>query len=391
MRKPGKKIGKNLYVHKSAIKTLTEKDKEIVSRSLKFIPKQFEYEILKINRKEKEVSFIESKDWDVSHEPVVGDSYKVNLNIGKITFRKGREKNPQIYHHKWMFVEDEYTGFNVEESKQRSKEWQRIPVVFDKKKIGNQDYWSNEVLPYIEGDFWTMKIPISTNKSWYRGVRKEEAEAKFPDLFRGRTEKDEKGYKPHPTQVKSTVRTYEKIFNHLKEKSFNGNILDASSGKGLGTAKGRVMGFNIEDVEPYPPKDYTPTYSDYSEIKKKYDVIICNMVLNVITQDVRDELVRKLFLLLNNGGEVYFIVRGKNEIVKQRTGLSFQDDDEKEMRVAEYFFPSKRSYQKGFTKNELFHYIEDTLKNSEVQFEVKKINTLDKMFHNYIGVVVRKI
>ena len=138
-----KKIGGVLYVHRSALDTEGHK---LVSKASKLIPNDFAYEVLKINPKANEVSFVASEDWNTSPEPIVGDSYKVNIDTGKVTFRKGRVKNPQIYHHKWMFVNDDYKGFDVEESKLRSELWQNSDIDYDIKKIGNFDYWNEIVL-----------------------------------------------------------------------------------------------------------------------------------------------------------------------------------------------------------------------------------------------------
>ena len=92
----------------------------------------------------------------------------------------------------------------------------------------------------------------------------------------------------HTTQVKNTLRSYEK-FGEWVERDSNGrkvNILDASSGLGLGAEHLRSMGMDVDDVEPYPSADrIPPTYSSYSQITKKYDYIISNAVLNVIPDD----------------------------------------------------------------------------------------------------------
>ena len=143
-----KKIGSNIYLHVTAVEIGSEAHKLVVEAS-KYIPSVFNPVILKINQKGKEVSFIACDDWDENPEPIVGDSYKVNVDTGKVTYRKAREKNPQIYHHKWMFVNEDYTGFDMEESKARSEAWQNLDIEFDKKKIGNLDYWKEHVLKYL--------------------------------------------------------------------------------------------------------------------------------------------------------------------------------------------------------------------------------------------------
>ena len=59
------------------------------------------------------------------------------------------------------------------------------------------------------------------------------------------------------------MSTYRKIYEKLKSDGFNGNILDASSGLGYGTRAGiDEYGFNVEDIEPYPDKNYKPKYTE---------------------------------------------------------------------------------------------------------------------------------
>jgi hypothetical protein len=152
-RKAGKRIGGCTYIHSSVLPLIKHSDIDdmileaelLLSRHLN-IGETFEYTIIKTNKAKQEVSFIHCKDFNASPEPTVGDSYKVNLLTGKVAFRKGRKNNPQIYHHKWMFVDDSYTGFDVEESKKRSKQWQESGIEYDSRKIGNYDYWNEVIL-----------------------------------------------------------------------------------------------------------------------------------------------------------------------------------------------------------------------------------------------------
>lgn len=383
MRIIGKKINSVLYIHKSAIDTLNEAEKDVFLQAHKILDKSFHYEILKINVPNNEVSFIHSPNWNESDEPFVGDSYKVSLNNENATFRKARKGNPQIYHHKWMFVKDDYEGFSVEKSKKRSKQWSELDIEINKKKIGNWEYWSSVVLPKLNNQ--TQELPL-----WERGVCFNEAVSMYPGLFNGTLDKKNNHYKPHPTQVKNTVKTYEKIYHFLIDKHFEGKILDASSGEGLGTILGRKMGFVVEDVEPYPPKDYEPMYHTYKDIQTKYDVVISNMVLNILTKDIRNELIEKIFSLLKPNGKAYFIVRGKKDIEKQKTGKPFLVNSNGKDVNCEYYFPNKKSFQKGFEKNELKDYISGLLLSKGLKFEIELATKSNSGLSNSIGVILIK-
>ena len=58
--------------------------------------------------------------------------------------------DPYIYHHKWLFVADDYDGFDVEESKSRSDAWLALPQV-DKSRIGRACYWHTHVVRRLDG------------------------------------------------------------------------------------------------------------------------------------------------------------------------------------------------------------------------------------------------
>ena len=74
---------------------------------------------------------------------IVRVDFNVPLNEeGKITVTK-QKTNPQIYHHKWNFVKDDYPFFNVCESIERSIQWKSI-IGSNKEissKIGTLNYW----------------------------------------------------------------------------------------------------------------------------------------------------------------------------------------------------------------------------------------------------------
>lgn len=182
----------------------------------------------------------------------------------------------------------------------------------------------------------------------------EELDAEYPDwMSRQQTSKG-----GHSTQITGTVSTYRKIGEHLidefGEEASKLTILDASSGKGVGTKAMRDMGLNVEDVEPYPASDreQQPTYTKYSDIDKQYDVVVSNAVLNVIPDDWRADLLWQMSRLVKPGGRMIINTRGLNDAktIKHKTIL----DDESEVLTS-------TSYQKFFSHETLKDFIEETL------------------------------
>ena len=169
----------------------------------------------------------------------------------------------------------------------------------------------------------------------------------------------------HTTQVKNTINSYKKFGDWVKRDSGGRNVdvLDASSGLGLGTEWLRKNGIDAEDVEPYPSENRTaPTYRNYDEVGKKYDYIISNAVLNVIPDDWRASVLHNMADKLKVGGKLVINVRSAESIRKQgkegETRITL--DDPSEILVLR---PngSIKSYQKGFTKAELKEWCEKEL------------------------------
>lgn len=139
----GKEIGGAIYLHRSYEQLLGEEVLAAKSR----LPQDFHYTIVKYQSGRGAVSFIHSPDFDEAPEPVVGASW--------IVYPDGTTKHylqatdPFIYHHKWLFVADDYTGFDVAESKRRSILWQSLAPPVDTKRIGRKSYWEGQVLPRL--------------------------------------------------------------------------------------------------------------------------------------------------------------------------------------------------------------------------------------------------
>ena len=144
-----KKIGGAIYIHRSNIDALTQEQLELVWERLEQLAKTNypcnSYEVIKI--KGDTVSFIECEGWDELREPIVGNAYNVKPD-GSVKLTKKRENNPQIYHHKWMFVAEDYDGFDVEKEKEWSKKWQSVVPKGLSSSLGSIDNWKKFLKDY---------------------------------------------------------------------------------------------------------------------------------------------------------------------------------------------------------------------------------------------------
>jgi hypothetical protein len=150
----GKKIGGAHYVHRSAEDVLSDQEGLRAARAL--LPRGFRYDVVKHDPRAGRFSFISSPDWDDADEPTVGDSYIVDPEAGTVKLRRGLS-DPEVYHHKWMFVKPDYKGFDVKKSKERSKWWTSKSGI-NKSKIGKKSYWGSVLKNIGEGGGMNMDL-----------------------------------------------------------------------------------------------------------------------------------------------------------------------------------------------------------------------------------------
>jgi hypothetical protein len=139
----GKEIGGAVYVHRRYEDRLGPS----VIWAKRWLPEGFAYDVVKYNRRTQAVSFICCPGFDVEPEPNVEDVVIVRAD-GTVQ-RRPVPLDPYIYHHKWLFVDDDYPGFDVEESKRRSAAWLALANV-DKSRIGCRSYWQTHVVARLD-------------------------------------------------------------------------------------------------------------------------------------------------------------------------------------------------------------------------------------------------
>lgn len=135
----GKDIGGSLYVHIAYVpnefRMMVQQARNIVAQSYP----SFSPNIVRIDYKKDSVAFYESDEFDSVDEPAAGVM---------IVVKDGEAQKPrtikQIWHHKWLWVGDDYTGFKTGDSIKRSQDWlstdtEDDPLPFA--KIGSRKTW----------------------------------------------------------------------------------------------------------------------------------------------------------------------------------------------------------------------------------------------------------
>jgi hypothetical protein len=136
----GKRMGQFLYLHRNYVDYLPAPQQLTIKRANLHIG-NFKYNVIKIQVvTECVIVFINSPDFDTADEPMVGNFRRVTLdNSSGLLLKEGHSK--YIWHHKWLWVMDDYKGFDVEASFERSAKWLGIEGI-DVTRIGNPEYWS---------------------------------------------------------------------------------------------------------------------------------------------------------------------------------------------------------------------------------------------------------
>ena len=115
----GKKMGDNVYAHVDYIADVVPK--EIFEPMIAALKKAgHNPNLFTFNKKTGELNFTESLDFDTVHEPSIAARYKVG--VGGVV-EKSTERVGQLYHHKWLWVKNDYKGFNYGDEKIRSVNW----------------------------------------------------------------------------------------------------------------------------------------------------------------------------------------------------------------------------------------------------------------------------
>ncbi|EGR2855519.1 hypothetical protein DMW08_29120 [Vibrio parahaemolyticus] len=116
----GKRIGYNFWFHVSYAECFgVEIEKFLNSPKIDFMPT-----IIKINNKTNAISLIQCDEFDSQDCPVIGKVLTFRQD-GSCKLTKQSE-NPFIYHHKWLFVADDYNGFDINQSKLYSYIWKSL-------------------------------------------------------------------------------------------------------------------------------------------------------------------------------------------------------------------------------------------------------------------------
>ena len=145
----GKEIGGKIYFHlQYALDIVPKHEWDLACDILDSVGQdQVNFNIGVYDPKEKTLRFVECPDFDTAREPVVGHYITVDLKpTGQNNYNVKEGNSNTIYHHKWLFVKDDYQGFDVDESHEWSRKW--LSMLPEKADGTNQQRWLAQLKKY---------------------------------------------------------------------------------------------------------------------------------------------------------------------------------------------------------------------------------------------------
>lgn len=135
----GKSIRNRIYIHKDyALDVIPTCILWDAQDALNEKYPNFKYNCICYNPSNFIVRFDEAPDFDNAREPCVGKTISYNPSNKKFK----EFFSHQIWHHKWLWVDPDYTGFDVQESYEWSKFWLSK---FNESASGSQEKWKQQL------------------------------------------------------------------------------------------------------------------------------------------------------------------------------------------------------------------------------------------------------
>lgn len=168
------------------------------------------------------------------------------------------------------------------------------------------------------------------------------------------------------TQVATTVGSYKtalgKVVKVIGEKV---DVLDYGAGLGLGAdAMRSITAGKVDTLEVNPERwesEVPPTYTDSTQIDREYDAVINLNVLNVVPRGIRDGIVQNIGQVLKDGGVAMIGVRTWEGDVARTKNFEPTDEDNAILVIKKVDGKMEKVFQKGFSKEELVSYLQETL------------------------------
>ncbi|TYQ24155.1 DNA phosphorothioation-associated putative methyltransferase [Pseudanabaena sp. UWO311] len=145
--KVGKKLPTALYVHISAIASLSPQLQECDRQARSLLPKESKFTIIKFNYEQPKISYLFYPDFDTDPHPALHHSIQVDLQTQTTQQRDYHQSpNPPILHRKETFVNQDYPLYQM--FAQLTKQEEAISLFHETRTIGTRKVWEQRLQEY---------------------------------------------------------------------------------------------------------------------------------------------------------------------------------------------------------------------------------------------------
>lgn len=325
----GKDIGGTIYVHRDYVDDVIPAD--VYENALQVLSENhpdFEFNCVEWNPKTNMVRFDEAAGFDKEREPVVGDYIRVSAD-GKT--EQGHTN--YIWHHKWLWVKNDYKGFDVKKSWEWSKQW--LSTISGKTyEVNGKPYTDNSVSDGNGIERWNAQLDAY-------GLPKD-----------GKSAPIKQEHTSRGTSI-NTSKIPVLYTQAGKKGAFQPGGINIDIGAGVEGTPATAYLKNEYDVTsmPFDPfnrnRETNKKVVDFLKSGKKADTATCSNCLNVIDNaDARANVILEMAKSIKPDGTAYFTVYSNKENLEAgKAGeVKAKPDQWQEFRDTKTYVPEIEQY-----------------------------------------------
>ena len=269
----GKQMGSQVYLHKDYVGDVIPK--KVWENALKVLDDTdsgFEYNCVMYDTKTGNVRFDEAPDFDESREPIVGDTITVKPDG---TVKRGHSN--YIWHHKWLWVKNDYQGFDVNQSKAWSNKW--LGTLTETADGNGIERWNAQLDRFnLEHDgeetHYSVASPQHKIANAFTNTERKGTIETAKDFIK----EGFKDFRAHWLDKNDNLRKFDEITQMTGEMSLHQNVQNIPA-----TAAGLLKSVCEGDAQSIKAAN-----QHLKNVKMKHNVTLA-MALNEINKDVMDK------------------------------------------------------------------------------------------------------
>lgn len=269
----GKQMGSQVYLHKDYVSDVIPK--KVWENALKVLSdadSDFEYNCVMYDTKTGNVRFDEAPDFDESREPIVGDTITVKPDG---TVKHGHSN--YIWHHKWLWVKNDYQGFDVNQSKAWSNKW--LGTLTETADGNGIERWNTQLDRFnLEHDGEEVHYSVAPAQHKIANAFTNTERKGTIETAKDFIKEGFKDFRAHWLDKNDNLRKFDEITQMTGEMSLHQNVQNIPA-----TAAGLLKSVCEGDAQSIKAAN-----QHLKNVKMKHNVTLA-MALNEINKDVMDK------------------------------------------------------------------------------------------------------